>query len=467
MIRGNYSMCHMRRLLIRLLFLLLPGIAAADEGPAILGVRLGEHPGKTRIVFDLSARPEYRIELASDPYRLVIDLRGVDIASAGARAPRPLGLVQGLHFGRVSSDLARIVVQLRAPVAVDWVEVLPAAGDKPVRLIIDVAPADAGAFDLALARGPILSSPVMAEIAASTFVPRIKPMPPRERQFASSAPAEVLPTAAPAMATLSASMGPASTGVAVTPVSATMSGAILPLPPIKPEDGKPVIVIDAGHGGIDPGAIGASGTLEKEITLAYARAVAQALAATGRYHVVLTRKKDNFIRLRQRIAIARGAGADLFLSLHADKDGTSALRGASVYTLSEQASDAEAEALAAKENKADIIAGVDLSNENQVVTDILIDLAQRETQNLSARFAGLLVLELKQETMLLHNTHRFAGFAVLKAPDVPAVLVELGYLSSHQDESLLASSPHRAKMAAAIVRAANAYFDWRQGLKGS
>jgi N-acetylmuramoyl-L-alanine amidase len=246
-----------------------------------------------------------------------------------------------------------------------------------------------------------------------------------------------------------------------------MSGAILPLPPIKPEDGKPVIIIDAGHGGIDPGAIGASGTLEKEITLAYARAVAQALAATGRYHVVLTRKKDNFIRLRQRIAIARGAGADLFLSLHADKDGTSALRGASVYTLSEQASDAEAEALATKENKADIIAGVDLSNENQVVTDILIDLAQRETQNLSARFAGMLVLELKQETTLLHNTHRFAGFAVLKAPDVPAALVELGYLSSRQDESLLASSQHRAKMAAAIVRAANAYFDWRQGLKGS
>jgi N-acetylmuramoyl-L-alanine amidase len=461
----------MRRLLIRLLFLLLPGIAAADEGPVILGVRLGEHPGKTRIVFDLSARPEYRVELASDPYRLVIDLRGVDIASAGATPPRPLGLVQGLHLSRVSSGLARIVVRLRAPVAVDWVEVLPAAGDKPLRLIVDVAPADAGAFDLALARGPILSSPAMAEIVASTFLPRTKPMPPREqRQVASSAPAEVVPTAAPTMATLPASpasMGPASSGVAVTPVSAAISGAILPLPPIKPEDGKPVIIIDAGHGGIDPGAIGASGTLEKEITLAYARAVAQALAATGRYHVVLTRKKDNFIRLRQRIAIARGAGADLFLSLHADKDGTSDLRGASVYTLSEQASDAEAEALATTENKADIIAGVDLSNENQVVTDILIDLAQRETQNLSARFAGMLVLELKQETKLLHNTHRFAGFAVLKAPDVPAVLVELGYLSSRQDESLLASPEHRTKMAAAIVRAANAYFDWRQGLKGS
>jgi N-acetylmuramoyl-L-alanine amidase len=218
-----------------------------------------------------------------------------------------------------------------------------------------------------------------------------------------------------------------------------------------------VIVIDPGHGGDDPGAIGVSGTYEKNITLAAARDVRNELQRLGGYRVVLTRERDKFIRLRDRVAFGRDAGADLFVSLHADTMPNRQVRGASVYTLSETASDAEAAALAVQENKADLIAGVDLTQETSEVANILIDLAQRETMNRSAQFAALLVDELRRETRLLRNTHRFAGFAVLKAPDVPSVLVELGFLSNRRDEKMLRTKAYRQKLAAAIARGIDRY----------
>jgi N-acetylmuramoyl-L-alanine amidase len=166
-----------------------------------------------------------------------------------------------------------------------------------------------------------------------------------------------------------------------------------------------------------------------------------------------------FIQLRERVTRARAANADLFLSIHADTIGSAQTRGASIYTLSETASDAEAAALATRENRADIIAGVDLSVENKDVASILIDLAQRETMNRSAAFAHILVGELGRDIQLLPNRpHRFAGFAVLKAPDIPSVLLELGYLSNRQDEMLLGRPHHRAKIAAAVLRAIDDHF---------
>ncbi|HEX7008176.1 MAG TPA: N-acetylmuramoyl-L-alanine amidase, partial [Alphaproteobacteria bacterium] len=238
--------------------------------------------------------------------------------------------------------------------------------------------------------------------------------------------------------------------------SSAGKAAAHPKEPPKPP--KRIIVVDAGHGGIDPGTIGRAGTQEKDITLAVALELESQLKATGRYTVLLTRRGDKFLALRERTAIARDANADLFLSIHVDSISDSATRGASVYTLSERASDAEAAALAAKENKADIIGGVDLSQENGDVANILIDLAQRETMNHSAQFATILIEEFDDSIRLLRNTHRFAGFAVLKAPDVPAVLIELGYLSNGTDERLLRRPAHRAKVAAAIVRAVDRYF---------
>lgn len=221
---------------------------------------------------------------------------------------------------------------------------------------------------------------------------------------------------------------------------------------------KPVIVLDPGHGGADPGAIGAAGTYEKNITLAFAREAQAAFRKQGKYTVHLTRSRDVFIPLRERIAIARKYKADLFISLHADSTQNASTRGLSVYTLSKTASDAEAAALAEKENKADLIAGMDLSHESPEVTNILIDLAQRETMNLSAMYASSLIDEFGRVVSLLNNTHRFAGFAVLKAPDVPSVLVELGYLSNKQEERLLRQTNYRAKLAKALVRSVDRYF---------
>jgi N-acetylmuramoyl-L-alanine amidase len=220
-------------------------------------------------------------------------------------------------------------------------------------------------------------------------------------------------------------------------------------------------VIDPGHGGIDPGAIGAT-LNEKQLTLAVAKALKEELEDTGKFRVLLTRSRDVYIPLRERFGLARAKGAELFISLHADSHNNPLTRGASVYTLSEKASDAESAALAAKENKSDVIAGVDLSKQSNVVSNILIDLAQRDTKNMSTRFASLLVRELKDQTMLLGNTHRFAGFAVLKAPDVPSVLVEMGYISSSKDEALLSSSTHQKKLARAVRKAVENYFSWQE-----
>lgn len=224
------------------------------------------------------------------------------------------------------------------------------------------------------------------------------------------------------------------------------------------KDDVRVIVIDPGHGGVDPGALSISGVYEKKITLDVALAVKAEMERKGGFRVVLTRDRDVFIPLRDRVKKAREVGADLFLSLHADSVANPGIRGLSVYTLSENASDAEAQALADKENKVDLIAGLDLSHESPEVTNILIDLTQRETMNRSASFAQSAVGELAGVTTLLGNTHRFAGFAVLKAPDVPSVLIELGYLSNKDEEPLLRQPAYRAKLAAALSRSIERYF---------
>jgi len=235
------------------------------------------------------------------------------------------------------------------------------------------------------------------------------------------------------------------------------------VPSAKPvTNARKIIVIDAGHGGVDPGALGGRGTREKNVTLAFAKALGEALRASGRYEVHLTRETDIFIELRERVAIARRKNADLFISVHADSIERRDVRGASVYTLSEKASDAEAARLARKENDADIIAGVNLGGDSDDVRDILIDLAQRETKNLSVRFAQTVIPKMAEVTKVLRNTHRFAGFRVLKAPDVPSVLIELGFLTNSDDELSLTSSSWRRKTAVSIARGVDAYFAERR-----
>ena len=235
-----------------------------------------------------------------------------------------------------------------------------------------------------------------------------------------------------------------------------------PTPPAQ-SNGKPLIVIDPGHGGVDPGTTGLSGGYEKAVTLACALELKRQIEAGGRYRVVLTRERDIFIELRKRVEMARDNGADLFISLHADALGNRRVNGAAIYTLSETASDAEAEELAARENKSDLIAGINLVDEgyDENVANILIDLAMRETMNLSAEFAALVIPELGKEISLLRKTHRYAGFRVLKAPDVPSVLIEMGYLSNPRDEARLLDAAHRRKLMGALVRAVDGFFNAR------
>jgi N-acetylmuramoyl-L-alanine amidase len=221
-----------------------------------------------------------------------------------------------------------------------------------------------------------------------------------------------------------------------------------------------LVVLDPGHGGVDPGAIGYSGVYEKDIALATAREVARQLEATRRYRVRLTRTDDEFVALQERVAFAHAAGGDLFLSIHADALPNAGVRGASVFTLSEKASDREAAELAARENKADLIAGIDLSRHEPVVSEILFDLARRQTNNLSIRLARDLVSELGHEVRLLNNSHRSAGFVVLKAPDIPSALVELGCLSNKDEDTLLQQAAYQRKLATGLVRSINDYFDF-------
>lgn len=227
----------------------------------------------------------------------------------------------------------------------------------------------------------------------------------------------------------------------------------------RPSIGKRIVVIDAGHGGVDPGTHGASGLVEKDLVLAVANGLRTALEATGRYKVQMTRDSDVFIPLRERVNIARAAHGDLFISIHADSNDHSEIRGASIYTLSESASDREAAKLAERENMSDVIAGVDLAGENSPVASILIDLAQRDTMNRSARFSQTALERLGGATLLQHSSpHRSAGFAVLKAPDVPAVLVELGYLSNEADEAEMRTELWRKRVAQALAAAVNKHF---------
>ena len=216
-------------------------------------------------------------------------------------------------------------------------------------------------------------------------------------------------------------------------------------------------MVDAGHGGVDPGASGRKAR-EKKVTLAFSKELARQLRNTGKYDVYLTRSRDIYIPLRQRVNIARKHQADLFISIHADAIKRKNVRGMSIYTLSETASDKEAEALARKENRSDIIVGIDFDDQPPEVADILIDLAQRETKNLSVKFANLVVKNARGTTRLLERTHRFAGFRVLKAPDVPSVLIELGFLTNRSDEKQLLSASWRRKIAKSLVKSVNGFF---------
>ncbi|MBR2816948.1 MAG: N-acetylmuramoyl-L-alanine amidase [Reyranella sp.] len=241
---------------------------------------------------------------------------------------------------------------------------------------------------------------------------------------------------------------------------ATRKSVGKPTPPTLAKPKPKLIVLDPGHGGRDPGALGARGTQEKKVVFTIATEVQRELQAGGRYRVLLTRSGDSYVALRERVARAQAAKADLFLSLHADSHDNPDVRGASVYTLSEEASDREAAALAARENRADaVVSGMRLADKPDNVAQTLVAMSQRGTVNESRRLAETIVATFaKNGVRLLPRTHRQAGFAVLTSPEVPAALVELGYLSNPQDEKLLTVRQHQISLARALRASVDAYF---------
>ena len=374
-------------------------------------LRLGAIEEHTRVVVEFTEAVDYKLFTLSSPYRAVIDLPETkwDIPDT----LQDKGLVSGVRFGSFKPGQGRIVVDLRGPVNVHKHFLLPpTVAINNHRLVIDFEPATIATFRQ---MKPAVSQTQTASIPAPDFQPTPTPQP----QF--SAP----------------------------------TGEFTPKP--RPRKTRKIIVIDPGHGGVDPGALGTR-SREKDIVLAFSKELVRQLKATRRYDVYLTRSSDIYIPLRQRVQIARNRNADLFISIHADAIKKKNIRGLSVYTLSEKASDREAAALAKKENQSDIIAGVDFGDQLPEVTNILIDLAQRDTKNASVKFAESLISSARGKTLLLDRTHRFAGFRVLKAPDVPSVLVELGFITNRTDEKQLSSSKWRRRVATGMVEAIDNYF---------
>lgn len=441
-------------------------LPSAPPRTAVVDARLGIHPDKTRFVLELSDAVSFTVSMAADPYRVIIDLPDL-IWPGGSLPVEGKGVVARYRHAAGGPRGTRLTFETVGPARLREGYMIPARDGHQPRLVLDLektTPAefrqlaaatagrgDAGEFG---STTPLTMSSIVASAMA---VPAPQPSP--QPAAAESTPAV---TAPPPFAPLPP-IPPAQLIPAALPVAP-------PLPDNKPPmvAEKPLIVLDPGHGGQDPGAIGVGGIYEKDITLATAREVKRQLEATGRYRVKLTRDSDVFIRLRDRVAIGREAGADLFISLHADSISSGDVRGMSIYTLSDKASDREAEMLAAKENRADALVGLDLSGENKLVANILIDLAQRDAMNHSKRFATLALQNLGRDVPLIPNRpHRQAGFAVLTAPDVPSALIEMGYLSNQRDIKLLTSTGHRERLGKGLARSIDAYFRWLHGTQRS
>ncbi|TCT08113.1 N-acetylmuramoyl-L-alanine amidase [Aquabacter spiritensis] len=389
------------------------GSAGAGQGGArAIDARLAGDQQRTRLIIDLSRSVEFRAFTLANPYRVILDLPDVTFTFETRKALTRRGLVAAYRYGTFAPGKSRMVLDVAEPVAIDKAFILDPVDDQPARLVLDLVKTDAASF-------------------ASTVA-----------------------TAAEARGAPSAIAGH----------DATLTET--------PGDPRAVIVLDPGHGGIDSGTTGASTFAEKNIVLEVAFALKAKLEQSGRYRVVMTRSSDTFVALGERVRIARNNRAALFVSIHADAlastDGQA--RGASVYTLSDTASDSEAARLAESENKADLIAGVDLSEESDEVAGILFDLAHRETKNFSALFARTLVGAMKNAGKVHKSPLKSAGFRVLKAHDVPSVLVELGYMSSREDLKLMTSDAWRGKVAGAMTDAIDDFFATRAagvGVTGS
>jgi len=368
-----------------------------DEPLLAFSARIVGDDARSRVVVDFDDKPEFSVHYVASPERIVIDVPttafGFPAEDLAAR-----GLFKDIRYGTMGEGSARIVLTAQRPVKLVSAEVQKNE-DRGFRLVLD------------------------AEITTKEkFAELVRTQSWKSSELKQSAVIEGLPDGA-------------------------MS-----------KDGVFTIAIDAGQGGIDAGASGAvTKTPEKDITLAFAKILVEKLSKQTGIRAFLTRSNDSFLSLSERVVLARQGKADLFISLHADTLGQKNIRGSTVYTLSDTASDKMAAALAARENLSDQLAGYSIEVPQPEIADILLDLTRRETQAFSISLANRVVKSFEGQIGLINNPHRFAGFQVLRAPDIPSILLELGFLSNEGDEKLLLSEEWRDKLTSLLVDAVLKY----------
>src|SRR5262245_10096218 len=379
-----------------------PETRAPGDVPVARDVRLAGDETKTRLVVDLDRKIEVRAFALANPYRVIIDMPQVTFTFPDKTGDKGRGLIKAFRFGLVMQGGSRIVIDLVKPARIDRAQVLDAANEQPARLVLDLSATDRDTF--------------MRALALNNRLPE-RGLRPRD-----------------------------------------------PEPEAKTVDLRPLVVLDPGHGGPDHGTrMAPTDSPEKTIVLEFCLLLKEKLEKTGKYRIAMTRTDDTFVALADRVSFARERKAALFISVHADalERGDGDAQGATIYTLSETASDAAAASLAEVENRADVIAGLDIAPEATDVADILIDLAKRETKTFSLQFARTLVGEMKSATRLHKEPMRSASFVVLKAPDIPSVLVELGYVTNKQDLKSMTSDAWRGKVTDAVMQAVGTFFNAR------
>lgn len=390
------------------LLVTLAGIAGSPGGSGLYaqpaqvtasGARIAGDQARTRFVFDLSEAVEMTVFSLADPYRIVIDLPPLQFSFDQSTNSLGRGLIARWRYGQFSAEGSRLILDLAGPASVDRSFVLPAQNGQPARLVVDLLKTTPDAFRAVAAA---------ASVRAANLAQRIRKT-------------DRLPIGA---------------GRRV----------------------RPLIVLDPGHGGVDTGAVGRKRVPEKTIVLDFSSMLKHKLEETGEFEVKMTRTEDVFVRLKDRVDFARRLEADLMISIHADTVRQRSVKGASVYTLSDRASDAISAELAEGETRSEVLAGLHIADTTEEVSDILLDLTRRETTNFSIHAGRQIVTSMGKSIPLVNNPMRSAAFRVLRAPDVPSILVELGFLSNRQDEKRLLDAEWRERAADAIVQSMQKFF---------
>ena len=371
----------------------------ANPLPVAISGNIAGDTASTRFFLDFDQNLSIHAFYMDKPNRIIIDLNEVVFSFDDNKKLQPRGLVSGVQYGRISKGRSRIVLTLTSPVEIIKASMKKRLDEDSHRFLLDMDSTDQQNFESLL----------------------------KEQNLKFGTSGNIAPK-----------------GDRVRPVEKTA--------------GRFTIVIDPGHGGIDGGAVGPNGAQEKDIVLAFSKVLRNKLEDAGPFDVLMTREDDVFLSLRNRLDFNQRSKSDLFISIHADSLRQKFVRGSTIYTLSKKASDRLSEQMAQSQNAADLVAGLALEEETDTVADILVDLTTRETKRFSKRFSDILVKNLKPSIRLIKNPQRSAAFGVLKAPEVPSILIELGYLSNKDDEKLLQTKDWQNKVAAAIVASVEDFF---------